>query len=50
MNLDILDSWNIREIKNLMYVDTRGVEGPSNLQNTILKNNLQCQNRGGRGV
>jgi hypothetical protein len=39
-----------------MYVDIHGLEGLSNLQNTMLKNDLQCpdlgvrQNMGHRGV
>lgn len=55
MNLDILDSWNIREIKNLIYVYTHGREGLTNLQNTMSNNSLQCPDSGvrqnrGRGV
>jgi hypothetical protein len=35
MNLDILDSWNIREIKNLIYVDTHGLEGLASAEHNV---------------
>ena len=41
MNLDILDSWNIRENKDFFHVATHGLEGLANLRNTMLDNDLQ---------
>jgi hypothetical protein len=45
MDLDILDSWNIREIKNLIYVDTHGLEGLANLRNTMSDNGSHSPDR-----
>ena len=56
MNLDILDIWNIRENKHFFHVATHGLEGLTNLRNTMFDNDSQCpdlgvrQNRCGRGV
>ena len=36
MNLDILDSWNIRENKDFFHVATHGLEGLANLQKIML--------------